>query len=55
MCIRDREEVETLEAAVMPDGVQLHGSVPRGMRIKGPTFEEWKVQYLLSRQIEVGY
>lgn len=43
--IEQLEQVNTLEGATMPDGVQL-----RAWSIEGPTFEEWKAQYLANQE-----
>lgn len=45
--VEQLEEAETLEGAIMPDGVQLFMEETEwNQRIEGPTFEEWKAGYL---------
>lgn len=42
--IEQLKQAGNLEGATMPDGVQLY--IRGGEGVKGPTFEEWKAQYL---------
>lgn len=49
--IEQLEQVETLEGVIMPDGVQLGGkNLEIEERLEGPTFEEWKAQYLAKHR-----
>lgn len=51
--IEQLEQAETLQGAIMPDGVQLGWAETEwNERIDGPTFEEWKVQYLAKQDAE---
>lgn len=58
--IEQLEQAETLEGATMPNGVQLgqertqYMTSPFREPIKGPTFEEWKAQYLAKQEAERG-
>lgn len=49
--IKQLEQAETLEAAIMPDKVELGGVRP-GKIIRGPTFEEWRAQFLAKSENE---
>lgn len=45
--IKQLEQTDTLEGAVMPDEVQLGQEQTKDKkRIEGPTFEQWKARYL---------
>ena len=51
--IEQLEQAQTLEGATMPDGLQIGGEATWFHEaIEGPTFEEWKVQYLAKQQTE---
>ena len=49
--IEQLEQAKTLEGAIMPDEVQLGQEATKYKEhIEGPTFEEWKVQYLARQE-----
>jgi hypothetical protein len=52
--VEQLEQAKTLEGAIMPDGVQLgqEEEARYRKRIEGPTFEEWKAQYLAKQETE---
>ena len=53
--IKQLEQIDRLEGATMPDGVQLNWERNLSREpIIGPTFEEWKAQYLAKQEAERG-
>lgn len=56
--VEQLEQAKTLEGAIMPDGVQLCMEEAEFQEcIEGPTFEQWKAQYLArvdTENIETG-
>lgn len=52
MTFQQLDQAKDVAGATMPDGIQLGGVTLFGERIEGPTFEEWKAQYLARQAAE---
>lgn len=52
LTIEQLEQADRVEAAVMPDRVQLRREEHVWLGIQHPTFEEWKLQYLAKQEAE---